>query len=67
MISAPSISPVDHAWPWRELDTRLRWVSIAPLGTPVVPPVYMRQARSAGSVATGSGSSGAEATTSWNQ
>ena len=28
------------------LATRLRWVSIAPLATPVVPPVYCRKAMS---------------------
>ncbi len=30
----------------------LRWVSIAPLATPVVPPVYCRNARSSGPIST---------------
>ena len=30
------------------LATRLRWVSMAPLDTPVVPPVYCRKAISCG-------------------
>ena len=32
--------------------TRLRWVSIAPLATPVVPPVYCRKAMSSGPIET---------------
>jgi hypothetical protein len=33
---------------WAMLATTLRWWSIAPLDTPVVPPVYCRKARSSG-------------------
>ena len=32
--------------------TRLRWVSMAPLATPVVPPVYCRKAMSSASMST---------------
>ena len=37
------------------LATKLRWVSCAPFGTPVVPPVYMRTAVSSPSIETGVG------------
>ena len=52
MISSPYFTLVPiHAAACCMLATRLRWVSIAPLATPVVPPVYCRKARSCGSIA----------------
>ncbi len=47
-ISLPgSKAPAIHAITCCRLATMLPWVSIAPLETPVVPPVYWRNARSA--------------------
>ena len=47
-----------HAWPCTAFATRLRCVSIAPLGVPVVPPVYCRSATSDADGAGCAGSSG---------
>ena len=44
-----SSTGASHAVICCRLAIMLRWVSIAPLGTPVVPPVYCRKARSVGS------------------
>ena len=52
MRSLPSSTPSSHITAWWALAYRLAWDSIAPFGTPVVPPVYCRTARSAGSIST---------------
>ncbi len=56
-----------HDRTWTALATRLRWVSWAPLDTPVVPPVYISTAVSSGVTSTGCGLAGALARRSWNQ
>ncbi len=54
MTSLPSATPCIHARPCSAFARRFRWVSIAPLGCPVVPEVYWMAARS---VASGRGKS----------
>src|SRR6266511_3400916 len=44
-----------HASVWMTLAKMFPWVSIAPLGVPVVPPVYWRTARSSGLMSTRGG------------
>ncbi len=54
MISAPSLKLPEIQMPvCSRLASMLRWVSIAPLATPVVPPVYCRNARSSRVTSTG--------------
>lgn len=50
-FSPPSTPLVSHARTCRVLHTRLRWVSMAAFGTPVVPPVYWNSATSSGRAA----------------
>ena len=45
--------PANHAMTCMQLATRLRWLSMAPLEIPVVPPVYCKTARSVGLTGTG--------------
>ena len=55
MHSWPSLtSGLIQAWAWVTLAARLPCVSMAALATPVVPPVYCRQARSSWVSATSS-------------
>ena len=44
----PAAALGNQACACRLFDTRLRWVSIAAFGVPVVPPVYCRRATSDG-------------------
>ncbi len=55
VVSAPALSKVlaTQAWDCSTLATMLRWVSMAPLATPVVPPVYCRKAMSSWPICTG--------------
>ena len=53
--SSPSLRSVSQLRIWVKLATRFRWVSIAPFGTPVVPPVYCSTARSSGATFTPGG------------
>src|SRR5437667_454119 len=46
--SGPCAPVTNHAAHWAAFATRFRWVSIAPFGVPVVPPVYCRTATSSG-------------------
>src|SRR5665647_2977120 len=45
-ISLRNSAPCIHASPCKALEYRLKWVSMAPLGRPVVPEVYWMAARS---------------------
>ena len=55
-ITSRSPARGSSALTWRALAVMFWWVSIAPLGVPVVPPVYCSSARSvSGSTATGAG------------
>ncbi len=56
--SSPSRRPGFHAFTCRRLAQRLAWVSIAPFGEPVVPPVYCSAARSSGARGIGFASGG---------
>src|SRR5437667_5918022 len=46
--SGPCAPVTNHAAHWAAFATRFRWVSIAPFGVPVVPPVYCRTATLSG-------------------
>jgi hypothetical protein len=46
MRSSPMRMSLFHDSIWSTFVVRLAWVSMAPLGTPVVPPVYCRSAMS---------------------
>ena len=46
MRSSPSFVSGSHMATWRALAAMLAWVSMAPMGMPVVPPVYCRTAMS---------------------
>ena len=46
--SAPGTRPGDQAVTWRQFAARFACVSIAPFGSPVVPPVYCSTATSPG-------------------
>src|SRR5215472_7379881 len=53
-VAVPGSEPRNQAAHCSAFATRLRWVSIAAFGSPVVPPVYWRSATSAeGSPASG--------------
>ncbi len=66
MHSSPSLtSGLIQAWAWVTLAARLRWVSMAALATPVVPPVYCRQARSSWVSATSSKGASRPARSAW--
>ena len=49
-------SQLSQIWTMRRSATALRWVSMAPLGLPVVPPVYWMYAMSSGVTVTAGGS-----------
>ncbi len=65
MTSRPGSASGNQARTCSTLALRLAWLSITPLETPVVPPVYWSRARSwSASTSTSSGAAGAEASAS---
>ena len=66
-VSSPSRRPGTQARPCAALARRLRWVSTAPLGSPVVPPVYWSNATSPASGAGCPAGSGPAAATRSDQ
>ena len=65
MTSRPGSASGNQARTCSTLARRLAWVSITPLETPVVPPVYWSRARSrSASTTAASGAAGAEPSTS---
>ena len=65
MTSRPGSASGNQARTCSTLARRLAWVSITPLETPVVPPVYWSRARSwSASTSAASGAGGADPSTS---
>jgi hypothetical protein len=50
LVAAEHVRGLVHATVCTTLAKMFAWVSIAPFGVPVVPPVYCRTARSSGAI-----------------